>query len=440
MARKNRANSGPDCYSKYDGKTLLRLSPCSTEKGETILAQLQSIGCAVLNEMGEFQLDCADTEVVCSGEAAATLARDGVASMVSSDAGQFWRESSGVSHSFTETDGLGVASDFYSDWRDLDAQNAHVEAVVRASGGVATLETAGKTFQGRDMKIVRLTGRGYSSGGARVFVSYNIHAREWITGMAGVYAVEQLVEKVKQDPDYLAGTEVILMPMANPDGFLHSTTTDRMHRKNMRNTSSCVGVDLNRNFDVQWSTGGSSSNPCSDTYHGTSAMSEPEALVVGYVLEESQTTVYIDVHSYTQLILTAPGYTSARSPRHAEYRNIGKSIQDAIKATHGITFTEGPAATVLYPAAGCTDDFGDSKGALGITFELRPGRWGGGGFAPPVSEILPSAEECYAGMVAAIDYAKSPPATTTAPPGDCPWHGCYFGCSGTDCQYCESCQ
>ena len=46
-----------------------------------------------------------------------------------------------------------------------------------------------------------------------------------------------------------------------------------MHRKNMRNisSSSCVGADLNRNFDAHWVQGGSSNIPCADTYHGPPA-------------------------------------------------------------------------------------------------------------------------------------------------------------------------
>merc|ERR1719330_717787 len=57
-------------------------------------------------------------------------------------------------------------------------------------------------------------------------------------------------------------------------------------------------------------------------------------------------------------------------------------------------------------------------GALGICFEMRPSRYGGGGFAPPVSDILPGGQESYVGVMAAIDYAKGyvPPAPTPAPP------------------------
>merc|ERR1712113_935516 len=171
-------------------------------------------------------------------------------------------------------------------------------------------------------------------------------------------------------------------------------TTERMHRKNMAQNSgsSCIGVDLNRNFDVNWSGEGASSNPCSDIYYGSSAASEPETRVLVGVLNEAPNTVYIDVHSYSQLIISSYAYTSAVNPRASEYRQIGSLMQDAIRQVAGITYQEGPVSEVLYVASGGGIDYADEVGALGICIEMRPSRAGGGGFAgfaPPVSEILP---------------------------------------------------
>jgi len=436
-----------DCYSKYDGMFLLHLNPCTPAEAGDVLSQLEKSACTLLDDEFEVvQKGCAETEVVCSGEEAAALEKLGLASIVSADAGANWRESSGVAAPYG---GIAMASNFYGAWQDLEARMARVESLVLASDGVATIETVGQSLQGRDIKIVRFSGPGYSPGGKKIFVTFNIHAREWIAGMSGVYTVEHLISKVKAEPNYLAGMEVVLMPMANPDGFVYSTTTDRMHRKNLRNASSrCVGVDLNRNWDAHWASGGSSSNPCSDTYHGPSAGSEPETKVIAKVMNESPMTVYIDVHAYSNLILSAYGYTSRTHPRHQEYRAVGKLIQTAIKesqGSRGVIFTEGPIAQVLYSASGSTVDYADDRDALGICFELRPGRWGGGGFAPPASDIIPGSEECYAGILAAIDYAHDPPATeapTPAPPGEClgacqPYH-----CSGypQHCGGCSFCQ
>jgi len=403
----------------YDGQALLKLNACSSL--EKTQQQLTEAGCYVLDEP-RMQQGCTDAEVVCSGDVAG-LEKAGIASILSADAGAFWRGESGVPEAVTEG-GLGVASDFYSNWRDLEAMDARVRSAVAASTH-ATLEVAGQSLEGRDMNIVRLRGEGYSpeKNMTRVVMTFNLHAREWITGMAGVYATEYLLQKAEEDFGYFQGTEVVIMPMANPDGFVYSTTTNRMHRKNMANNagSSCVGVDLNRNWDAHWNQGGSSSNPCSDTFHGPSGNSEPETVVIARVMEEAAMTVYIDVHSYTELVLTSPAWTTTRSARHSEYRRIGGSIQDAIRQRHGKTFTEGPVAEVLYTASGGSIDYADDRGALGICLELRPPRWGGGGFAPPANQILPSAEETYEGLLRAIEYAQDPSSVPAPAPTPAPW-------------------
>jgi len=404
-----------DCFSMYDGMPLLHLQPCTTEQAGSIFSQLEASGCTVLDDDFEYSKNCDDVEVVCSKQMAAELEKGHVATVVSPDAGAHWRQTSGPTVAFTG--GLSAASTFYTAYRDADAQAAQVEALVQASGGIATLETVGQSLEGRNMKIVRFRGEGYTAGGPRVFVTYNIHAREWITGMSGVYQVEHLIERIRQEPSYLAGTEVVLMPMSNPDGFRYSTTSSRMHRKNMRRNSgsSCRGVDLNRNWDAHWASGGSSGSPCSDTYHGTRAMSEPETNVIAQVMNAAQNTVYIDVHAFSQLIISSYGYTTRNNPRSAEYRQLGRQIQSAIRSVGGSTWREGPIAQVLYAASGSTVDYADARGALGICFELRPSSSGGGGFAPPARDILPGARESFAGIMTVIDYARGSAPTPTPP-------------------------
>merc|ERR1719189_2086924 len=148
-------------------------------------------------------------------------------------------------------------------------------------------------------------------------------------------------------------------------------------------------------------------------------------------MREAPQTVYIDVHAFSQLVITSYGYTTATNPRSAEYRNIGGLIQSAIRSEGGYTWREGPIAQVLYAASGSTVDYADKFGALGICFELRPASSSGGGFAPPARDILPGARESFAGVMAAIDYAKAtagpspspapgPSPTPTSPPSPSP--------------------
>merc|ERR1712228_970042 len=172
------------------------------------------------------------------------------------------------------------------------------------------------------------------------------------------------------------------MPMANPDGFIHSEGWSRFHRKNMNlNYTLCqspaiwtAGVDLNRNFPFMWNQGGSSSIPCLDNYHGQEGGSEAETQVIMRVLQESPMSVMIDVHSFTQLVLSSWGYTTEDHPRKEEFAELGGKMKDAMEARHGAWFSEGPAAQTLYVASGTLTDYATSLGALGYCFELRPAR------------------------------------------------------------------
>merc|ERR1719362_1925142 len=140
---------------------LLHLQPCTTEQAGSIFSQLEVSGCTVLDDDFEYSKNCDDVEAVCSKQMAAELEKGQVATVVSPDAGAHWRQNSGVTVAFTG--GLSVASTFYTAYRDADAQAAQVEALVQASGGIATLEIVGQSLEGRDMKIVRFRGEGYTA-------------------------------------------------------------------------------------------------------------------------------------------------------------------------------------------------------------------------------------------------------------------------------------
>ena len=73
-----------------------------------------------------------------------------------------------------------------------------------------------------------------------------------------------------------------------------------------------MGTDPNRNFDFQWATVGSSDQPCSDTFHGSGPFSEAETRNVrDFVMpRRDQLKHFIDVHSYSQIVITPWGYTS----------------------------------------------------------------------------------------------------------------------------------
>ena len=89
-----------------------------------------------------------------------------------------------------------------------------------------------------------------------------------------------------------------------------------------------MGTDMNRNYGYMWNHGGSSSNPCSDTYMGKAANSEPEVQnVQNFVSKLSNIKFYQSLHSYSQLILLPWGYSYDDCPNHDNMMDLGNRVR-----------------------------------------------------------------------------------------------------------------
>lgn len=134
---------------------------------------------------------------------------------------------------------------------------------------------------------------------------------------------------------FLQHVAVVLVPMANPDGYEFSHTDDRLWRKNRRNTSKseCKGVDLNRNWSKSWGTSGSSSNPCSEIYRGPQSFSEPESRALRDLARVwiKKFTLFLSLHSYGSYILYPWSHTQTASARNRPLKNIARKITKYLK-------------------------------------------------------------------------------------------------------------
>lgn len=103
-------------------------------------------------------------------------------------------------------------------------------------------------------------------------------------------------------------------PIVNPDGYRYTFESDRLWRKNRQPHGLYKGVDLNRNFDSNWNGIGSSSDPASYDYAGSSAFSEPEAKVLADFImknvDKENIRTYIALHSFSQLVMFPFGHVT----------------------------------------------------------------------------------------------------------------------------------
>ena len=130
------------------------------------------------------------------------------------------------------------------------------------------------------------------------------HAREIVTPVIALYAIEQLTKEYGNDPDITSAVddyEIWIVPVWNPDGYEYCYYVDNWWRKN-RNPPD--GVDLNRNYPFGWSSGcAGSTDPYSETYKGSAPASEAETKTMIAFTNDRHFAKVIDYHSYGREVL-----------------------------------------------------------------------------------------------------------------------------------------
>lgn len=248
------------------------------------------------------------------------------------------------------------------------------------------VELPNRSHQGRPIYALRLRAGG---GGNRrgVLIVGGMHARELMNPDAIVELQMDLVlSYLNQTGRSYGGAhwsaldikviletlDIWMLPCANPDGREYVITTDNLWRQNRRDNpgTECDGVDINRNCDFVWGVTGpnTSCSPCFNTYVGPDRFSEPESRNIEFLCDTHQINVFVDVHSFSELILHPWGHAPTQTadpsqrfmnlatgtcaplnpPGHQEYmspqdelrfRTVAERIADAIRAVRGRNYT-----------------------------------------------------------------------------------------------------
>ncbi|UJR30473.1 hypothetical protein I4U23_018006 [Adineta vaga] len=274
----------------------------------------------------------------------------------------------------------------------------------------------GRTYENRIMKAIAI--KFNPSANRNIWIDCGIHAREWITPATCIWLIDQYItEYQNNDPtirDLFNYWNVFIAPSLNPDGYEYSQTAgNRLWRKNRskNSTSTCYGVDLNRNYPLKWMTGGSSSSPCSDTYAGKSAGSEIETINVVNFFQSKMGTwdMYMSFHSYGQWWFTPYGYTADLPIDYNQQSKAANIGANTIQSVNNRKYAVGSVARLLYIASGSTTDwaYDAMKIRHSYTIELPPTqRESSTGFVLPVSLALGVCQETYAGMKAFLVEVK----------------------------------
>ncbi|PKK22051.1 carboxypeptidase A1 [Columba livia] len=307
---------------------------------------------------------------------------------------------------------LSTSTFNYDSYHNLAEIYDFIDLLVAENPNLVSKLEIGRSTEDRPLYVLK-----FSKGGTNrpaIWIDTGIHSREWVTQASGVWFAKKIVSDHEQDEglaSILNEMDIFLEIVTNPDGFAFTHTQNRMWRKtrSRHSSSTCIGVDPNRNWDAGFGGTGSSSNPCSETYRGPYANSEPEVrAIVDFVKNHGNIKAFISIHSYSQLLLYPYGYTSTPAPDHQELHQISEQAAAALASLYGTDFEYGSIYSTIYPASGSTVDWTYNQGIkYSFTFELRDtGRYG---FLLPASQIVPTAQETWLALKVIMQHARDHP-------------------------------
>jgi len=188
------------------------------------------------------------------------------------------------------------------------------------------------TFEGRHIIAVKISYNVAEDEDEPSFLLVgNHHAREIVTPVIALHAIEQLTTQYGVDhriTDLVDTYEIWVVPVWNPDGYHEVFTGNNLWRKNKRAVFGGVGVDLNRNYPIRWfSACAGSPNPASETYRGRWPASEAETRTMLTLSADRHFTKVVDYHSSGRQVLS--GYSCHHHPFEAFMRDEAVALSSA---------------------------------------------------------------------------------------------------------------
>lgn len=316
----------------------------------------------------------------------------------------------GLLHQFT-----GTPSIYQSAYPSLESLELQLTSLAQDFPDAVATETLTKSTEGRPVRLFKLHHPDHPRAQQRVLVVAAQHAREWVTPLVASQLMESLLKENRQ---VLAGMDVWVIPIANPDGYRYSHQMDPMWRKNRTPWDGAHGVDLNRNYPHEYrppgdrqdrlkDDSGASDDPNSLQYRGPAPLSEQETHAIDSLLKSEGLLAVFDLHGFGCKIVL-PNAASRTVPA-ARYSSLAGTLQEALGEPYeSVEFDD------LYEISGNLAAQADSLGVSGVTLEI------GRAFQPHPSKLKPLTWLVTQALIRAIGEMKSEPLVRRASHGDDP--------------------
>ena len=269
---------------------------------------------------------------------------------------------------------------------------------------VGVRQVIGTSVEGRPLYALKISDNpAQSEAEPKILLDALHHAREPMAVQTLLFLLHHLATGYGVDPSItqlIDSREIWMVPVVNPDGYVFNETNSPagggMWRKNRRSFGACSGVDLNRNYPTFFAFDdfGSGADPCMETFRGAGPLSEPESAAFDQLAAREGFEVVVSLHAHGELLLHPLGYQAQAPANVALYREHGADLS----ARNG--YLPGAISDLLITVNGNAVDHHDlAYGSEAWAFEVGTSFW------PPLSEMLPVAEQNLEPLLLLIRYA-----------------------------------
>jgi hypothetical protein len=239
------------------------------------------------------------------------------------------------------------------------------------------------------------------------------HAREPLGNEVCLSFINYLLSEYgfnQKVTNWIDNYEIWIIPILNPEGYKYIVDNNLYYpwwRKNLRDNNKngkvdpdYDGVDLNRNYDLNWNRGGSS-DPSNWKYRGPYPFSELETKAKRDLVLRKKFVASISYHSYGEVILYPWSWpdTNINAPDHLLMKEIASKIAERIKndeetGTYSYRLAYGASQSLcwMYGVAG----------TLEFLIEV------GTSFIPPGNKIRSLVNSNLKGLFYLLDRASGP--------------------------------